>query len=101
MSKRYKIILAFIILCIIASAIFLIIKFHVKDEDLKDIKKRENVCEMEVNQNEIQPLDVDEAISLRSLENEEEFKPFKIYLDLTFIRYQASLDPNLSKILKK
>ena len=101
MSKRFKIILAFVILCVIASAIFLIIKFHVKDDDLKDIKKRENLCEMEVNQNDILPLEVDESLNLRALENEEQFKPFKIYLDLTFIKYQASLDPKLSQNLEK
>jgi hypothetical protein len=35
------------------------------------------------------------------LENEQEFKEFKIYLDLEYIKYQASLDPKLFKHLEK
>ena len=95
-----KIALVIIILCAIGSAIFLFIKFHVKEEDSKDIKERESVCEMEVNQNDLPPLEIDDEKSLRRLNNEE-FKSFKIYLDLTYMKYQASLDQNLSKNLNK
>ena len=78
MSKRIKILLAFVILCVIASAIFLFIKFHVKDEDSKGIKERESLCEMDFNQNDLPPLEIDSEKDLRRLNNEE-FKAFKIY----------------------
>ena len=42
MTKRIKITLAFIFLCVLGAAIFLIIKLHVKDEDSKEIKERIN-----------------------------------------------------------
>ena len=100
MSKRIKILLAFVILCVIASAIFLFIKFHVKDEDSKGIKERESLCEMDFNQNDLPPLEIDSEKDLRRLNNEE-FKPFKIYIDFTYMRYQASLDQNLSKNFNK
>ena len=100
MSKRIKILLAFVILCVIASAIFLFIKFHVKDEDSKGIKERESLCEMDFNQNDLPPLEIDSEKDLRRLNNEE-FKAFKIYIDFTYMRYQASLDQNLSKNFNK
>ena len=100
MTKRIKIALIFIILCIIGSAIFLIVHLYLKDNDSKDIKERIPQCEMEVNENEIIPLEVDEPNQSRRLDNEE-FKDFKIYLDLAYIKYQASLNPELSKHLGK
>ena len=101
MSKRIKFALILIILCLIGSVIFLIIHFHVKDNDSKDIKKRTIECEVEINKNEMIPLEEDESIQTRMLENEQEFKEFKIYLDLEYIKYQASLDPKLFKHLEK
>ena len=100
MNKRIKIALIIVILCIIGVPIFLLIKFHSKDELSKDIKQRIPQCEEEVNQNEILPLEVDISNDSRRL-NEEEFKPFKIYLDLTLIKYQASLNQNLSKYINQ
>ena len=100
MTKRIKIALIFIILCIIGSAIFLIVHLYLKDNDSKDIKERIPQCEMEINENEIIPLEVDEPNQSRRLDDEE-FKDFKIYLDLAYIKYQASLNPELSKHLGK
>ena len=100
MNKRIKIALTILILCIIGVPIFLFIKFHSKDELAKDIKQRIPQCEEEVNQNEILPLEIDISNDSRKL-TEEEFKPFKIYLDLTLIKYQASLNQNLSKYINQ
>ena len=97
MNKRIKIALAFIILCIIGGAIFLIIKLHAKNDGIsKDVKERIPQCEEEVNEKELTPLEVDNS-NRRRLNDDTSFKPFKIYLDLTFIKYQASLDEKLSK----
>lgn len=96
MTKRIKITLAFIFLCVLGAAIFLIIKLHVKDEDSKEIKERTSECEMETIPNDLPPLEIDESKSSRRL-TEQDFKPFKIYIDLSYMRYQASLDPLLSK----
>lgn len=101
MSKRIKIALMLIIFCLIGSLIFLIIHFHVKDNDSNDIKIRTPQCEIEINKNDLIPLEKDESIQTRQLENEEEFKEFKIYLDLEYIKYQASSDPNLMKHFDK
>ena len=100
MTKRMKIFLVILALCLIGSVIFLIIHFHVKDKDSKDIKERAPQCEMEINENEIIPLEVDESAQKRRLDIEE-FKDFKIYLDLTYMKYQASIDPKLSQNLQK
>lgn len=53
MTKRIKITLAFIFLCVLGAAIFLIIKLHVKDEDSKEIKERTSECEMETIPNDL------------------------------------------------
>ena len=98
MTKRIKITLAFIFLCALGAVIFLIIKLHVKDEDSKEIKERTSECEMETIPNDLPPLEIDESKSSRRL-TEQDFKPFKIYIDLSYMRYQASLDPQLSKNL--
>ena len=100
MSKRIKIILAFIILCILGAATFLIIKLYVKNEDSKDIKERTAQCEMEIIEDQLPPLEVDESNNARRLDNLE-FKPFKIYIDFTYMTYQANLDANLSKNYNK
>ena len=97
MNKRIKIALVFIILCTIGAAIFLIIKLHVKDEYSKDVKERIPQCEEEVNDKKLIPLEVDNSMDGRRLSEEVKFKPFKIYLDLTFIKYQASLNETLNK----
>ena len=97
MNKRIKIALVFIILCTVGAAIYLIIKLHVKNEYSKDVKERIQQCEEEVNDKKLIPLEVDYSNDVRRLDEEAEFKPFKIYLDLTFIKYQASLDENLKK----
>lgn len=55
MTKRIKITLAFIFLCVLGAAIFLIIKLHVKDEDSKEIKERTSECEMETIPNDLPP----------------------------------------------
>ena len=96
MSKRIKIALAIIILSVLGSAIFLIIKFHSKNEDSKDVKERVSECEMEEPEKDLPPLEVDESKDSRRLFNVE-FKNFKIYIDLAYMTYQASLDQNLSK----
>ena len=97
MNKWIKIALVFIILCTVGAAIYLIIKLHVKNEYSKDVKERIQQCEEEVNDKKLIPLEVDYSNDVRRLDEETEFKPFKIYLDLTFIKYQASLDENLKK----
>ena len=74
----------------------MIIKLHVKDEDSKEIKERASECEMETIPNDLPPLEIDESKSSRRL-TEQDFKPFKIYIDLSYMKYQASLDPQLSK----
>jgi hypothetical protein len=48
---------------------------------------------MEINKNQLPPLTVDESMNNRRLNNDE-FKAFKIYIDLTYMKYQASFDPN-------
>ena len=97
MNKRIKIALVFIILCTVGAAIFLIIKLHVKDEYSKDVKERISQCEEEVNDKQLIPLEEDNSLDGRRLSEEVNFKPFKIYLDLTFIKYQASLNETLNK----
>ena len=98
MTKKFKILLAFLAICLIGGLIFLIITLYGKNSDSTDIKTREGVCEMEINKNQLPPLTVDESMNNRRLNNDE-FKAFKIYIDLTYMKYQASFDPNLSKNL--
>ena len=99
MQKKIIITLALILLCLIGVGL-LIILLHKKDEDSFDIKVRNQECEMEIIDNEIPPLETDESNNARILENSE-FKQFKIYIDLTYMAYQAGLDINLSKNFDK
>ena len=99
MQKKIIITLALILLCLIGIGL-LIILLHKKDEDSFDIKVRNQECEMEIIDNEIPPLETDESNNARILENSE-FKQFKIYIDLTYMAYQAGLDINLSKNFDK
>ena len=96
MRKKIIITLSLIILCILGISVLLIIKFYKKDDDSSDIKVRNKECEMEIIDNELPPLETDESSNVRILENSE-FKQFKIYIDLTYMTYQAELDINLSK----
>ena len=54
---------------------------------------------MESIQNDLIPLEIDDSLDSRRL-NEEEFKNFKIYIDYSYMIYQASLDFELSKNAK-
>ena len=101
MSKKFIIItLGVIIICIIGIATILIVKFYEKDDDSKDIKERTSYCEMEIPENNLLPLEIEESSKERRL-NTIEFKPLKIYIDLSYMNYQASLDINLSKNYNK
>ena len=100
MSKRFIITLALIIICILLIATLLIIKFHTKDDYSSEVKERIASCEIEIQENKLSPLEHDESSASRNLENVE-FKPFKIYVDLTYMKYQANLDPFLSKHFNK
>lgn len=99
MQKKIIITLALILLCLIGIGLLLIL-LHKKDEDSFDIKVRNQECEMEIIDNEIPPLETDESNNARILENSE-FKQFKIYIDLTYMTYQAGLDINISKNFDK
>ena len=100
MQKKIIITLSLISLCILGIAILLIIKFSKKDDDSSDIKVRNQECELEIIDNELPPLETEESNNSRNLENSE-FKQFKIYIDLTYMTYQAGLDINLSKNFNK
>ena len=100
MQKKIIITLSLISLCILGIAILLIIKFYKKDDDSSNIKARNQECEMEIIDNELPPLETEESNNARNLENSE-FKQFKIYIDLTYMTYQAGLDINLSKNFNK
>ena len=101
MSKKFIIItLGVIIICIIGIATILIVKFYEKDDDSKDIKERTSYCEMETPENNLPSLEIEESSKERRL-NTIEFKPLKIYIDLSYMNYQASLDINLSKNYNK
>ena len=100
MSKRFLITFGIVILFILVVATVIIIKFRYKDDDSKDIKERTNQCLMETQESKLPPLEHDESIKSRILYNVE-FKPLKIYVDLNYMKYQASLDKNLSKNLNK
>ena len=100
MSKRFIITLALIIICILGIANLLIIKFHTKDDYSSEVKERIASCEIEIQENKLSPLEQDESSASRNLENVE-FKPFKIYVDLTYMKYQANLEPFLSKHFNK
>ena len=100
MKKRFIITAAIVILFILVIATVMIIKFRVKDDDSRDIKERTIQCEMDIQENKLPPLDQDESIKSRILENAE-FKPFKIYVDLNYMTYQANSDTNLSKHFNK
>jgi len=100
MNKRFLITFGIVILFILVVATVIIIKFRYKDDDSKDIKERTNQCLMETQESKLPPLEHDESIKSRILYNVE-FKPLKIYVDLNYMKYQASLDKNLSKNLNK
>ena len=100
MNKRFLITFGIVILFILGVATVIIIKFRYKDDDSKDIKERTNQCLMETQESKLPPLEQDESVKSRILNNVE-FKPLKIYVDLIYMKYQASLDKNLSKNLNK